>query len=129
MLMDKALRAVADPTRLAEWLGPPELDARPGGILRVQLEDGPRPMLRGEFVELVPYRLIVFTFGWERTPGDPDIPAGASRVEVALVRDGDGTRLTLRHSGVPATLEGETNDGWALLLRRLGTVVALVDRR
>jgi uncharacterized protein YndB with AHSA1/START domain len=122
-------RFFTDPARLAQWLGTAKLDARPGGGIWVLLEDGPRPVLRGEFVELVPYKLIVFTFGWEPTPGAPDVPPGSSRVEVTLIPDGDGTRLTLRHSGVPPTLEGETNDGWAQFLRRLRAVAAPMHRR
>jgi uncharacterized protein YndB with AHSA1/START domain len=122
-------RFFTDPARLAQWLGPADLDARPGGAIRVLLEDGPRPVLRGQFVELVPHRLIVFSFGWEPTPGAPNIPPASSRVEVTLARDGDGTLLTLRHRGVPPTLEQETDEGWAGFLRRLATVVALTQRR
>jgi uncharacterized protein YndB with AHSA1/START domain len=122
-------RFFTDPARLSRWLGPAELDARPGGAIRVLLEDGPRPVLRGEFVELVPHKLIVFTFGWEPAAGAPDIPPGSSRVEVTLIGDGDGTRLTLRHSGLPRALEGETSDGWAHFLRRLRTVVAPIQHR
>jgi uncharacterized protein YndB with AHSA1/START domain len=117
-------RFFTEPARMAQWLGPAELDAQPAGGIRVLLEDDPRPVLRGEFVELVPHKLIVFTFGWEPTPGAPDIPPGSSRVEVTLLRDGDGTRLTLRHRGVPPALEGETDDGWAGFLRRLRAVAA-----
>jgi uncharacterized protein YndB with AHSA1/START domain len=114
-------RFFTDPTRLAQWWGTAEMDASPGGALRVHMHDGPRPVMRGQFVELVPYQRIVFTFGWEPTPGAPDIPPGTSRVEITLTSDGDGTKLTLRHSDLPSQLDEETSDGWAYLLRRLST--------
>ncbi|MES9536597.1 MULTISPECIES: SRPBCC family protein [unclassified Actinomadura] len=112
-------RYFTDPARLARWWGTAELDARPGGTLRVAMHEGPCPVMRGRFVELVPYERLVFTFGWEPKPGAPDIAPEASRVEVTLTPDGDGTKLTLRHSGLPAALDEETSDGWAHLLRRL----------
>ncbi|MEU0477890.1 SRPBCC family protein [Streptosporangium sp. NPDC006013] len=109
-----------DPARLAQWWGEAELDARPGGALRVHMQEGPRPVMRGQFVELVPYERIVFTFGWKTAPGVPDLLPGSSRVEVTLARDGDGTVLTLRHSGLPPHLGHETSHGWVHLLHRLG---------
>ncbi|MER5625071.1 MULTISPECIES: SRPBCC family protein [unclassified Streptosporangium] len=109
-----------DPARLAQWWGAAELDARSGGALRVYMQEGPRPVMCGQFVELVPYERIVFTFGWKAAPGVPDIPPGSSRVEITLVRDGGGTELTLRHSGLPPLLEHETGHGWTHLLHRLG---------
>ncbi|GAA2681109.1 SRPBCC family protein [Nonomuraea recticatena] len=112
-------RFFTDPARLAQWWGTAELDARPGGTLRVHMDGGPRPVMHGRFVELVPYERIVFTFGWEATPGAPDIPPGTTRVEVTLTQDGEGTRLTLRHSGLPDLLEQETGSGWADVLGRL----------
>ncbi|WP_344450093.1 SRPBCC family protein [Actinocorallia aurantiaca] len=112
-------RFFTDPARLARWWGTAELDAGPGGILQVAMHEGPRPVMRGRFVELVPYERLVFTFGWEATPGAPDIPPESSRVEVTLTPDGDGTELTLRHSDLPTVLEEETGDGWAHLLHRL----------
>ncbi|MGW0481363.1 SRPBCC family protein [Nonomuraea sp. NPDC003214] len=117
-------RFFTDPARLARWWGTAELDARPGGTLRVAMHEGPRPVMRGQFVELVPYERLVFTFGWEPTPGAPGLGPGASRVEVTLTPDGDGTTLTLRHSGLPAPLEEETGGGWAHLLPRLGEAAA-----
>ncbi|GGT33906.1 SRPBCC domain-containing protein [Nonomuraea spiralis] len=113
-------RFFTDPARLARWWGTAELDARPGGALQVAMHEGPRPVMRGRFVELVPYERLVFTFGWEATPGAPDMAPEASRVEVTLTPDGDGTEVTLRHSGLPTVLEEETSDGWAHLLLRLG---------
>ncbi|GAB3477029.1 SRPBCC family protein [Amycolatopsis cihanbeyliensis] len=111
-----------DPELLAQWWGPAEVEPRPGGLLRVPMLDGPRPVMRGEFVEFVPYERIVFTFGWEDTPGAPAIDPGASLVEVTLVPEDGGTVLTLRHSGLPAELTGETGAGWAGLLRGLSRV-------
>ncbi|WP_197093736.1 SRPBCC family protein [Nonomuraea sp. SBT364] len=113
-------RFFTDPARLARWWGTAELDARPGGALRVAMHEGPCPVMRGRFVELVPYERLVFTFAWEATPGAPGLPPEASRVEVTLTPDGDSTELTLRHSGLPAALEEETGGGWAHLFRRLG---------
>ncbi|MET8339444.1 SRPBCC family protein [Streptosporangium canum] len=112
-------RHFTDPVRLARWWGEAEVDPRPGGDLVVRMREGPRPIMRGQFVELEPYERIVFTFGWEATPGAPAIPAGASRVEITLAPESDGVTLTLRHSGLPFTLERETGEGWDHVLRRL----------
>lgn len=112
-------RFFTDPARLARWWGAADLNARPGGTLRVRMREGPRPIMRGEFVELVPYERIVFTFGWEATPGAPAMPPGSSRVEITLTPDGAGTKLVLRHTGLPPDLEQETGEGWAGLLDRM----------
>ncbi|MEU5884074.1 SRPBCC family protein [Spirillospora sp. NPDC047279] len=112
-------RFFTDPDRLAQWWGQADLDARPGGDLRVAMPDGPRPVMRGTFVELVPYERIVFTFGWEPAPEAPDIAPGTSLVEVTLAPDGEGTKLTLRHSGLPPSLGDETAEGWTHVLRHL----------
>ncbi|MER5423358.1 SRPBCC family protein [Streptosporangium roseum] len=112
-------RHFVDPVRLARWWGEAEVDPRPGGALVVRMREGPRPIMRGQFVELAPYERIVFTFGWEATPGAPAIPPGASLVEITLTPESDGVKLTLRHSGLPFTLERETGEGWGHALRRL----------
>ncbi|MBI2706607.1 MAG: SRPBCC domain-containing protein [Actinobacteria bacterium] len=46
-----------------------ELDAGPGGICVVDLGGG--AVMRGEYVELVPYERIVFIFGWDTTSTPP----------------------------------------------------------
>ena len=111
-----------DPERMCDWWGETaDLDPRPGGACRVQLGGG--PVMRGEFVELVPYEKIVFSFGWEPTDGAPAVAPGSTRVEITLTPDGDDTILALLHTGIPADHRDEHRAGWghflAVLARRL----------
>jgi len=100
--------------RMATWFGErAQLDPRPGGGCRVEMQHG--PIMVGEYVELVPPERVVFTFGWE-SGGPPEIPPGSTRVEVTLVPDGDGTVLTLRHSELPASAADRHAEGWAEIL-------------
>lgn len=72
------MRCWTDPQRTCEWWGTAaELDPRPGGACRV--ERGGGPVMRGEYVELVPHERIVFSFGWEPTDGAPSIAPGSTR--------------------------------------------------
>src|SRR5215213_4023695 len=85
-----------DPARLVRWKGTDAvLEPRPGGTYRVVVGGH---VVRGEYVEVVPNRRVVFTWGWEGE-GHP-LPPGASTVEVTLTPDGDGTLVRLRHSGL-----------------------------
>ena len=105
-----------DPEKYRRWMGlSAELDPRPGGTYRVDVNG--RNVALGRYVELDPPRRIVLTFGWE---GDPDLPAGASTVEIELVADGDDTIVRLRQSGLPT--EGwkeQQARGWDHYLGRL----------
>src|SRR3989442_13554655 len=62
-----------DPAKMTRWKGvEAELDPRPGGIYRVNVTG--RAVARGQYVEVVPNRRAVFTWGWEgagstRPPG------------------------------------------------------------
>ena len=117
-------RYFTDPERLVQWW-PSEaaIDARPHGALRLRFvrSDGGVDVARGEFVELSPQR-IVFTWGFD---GDPDLPPGASRVEVTLEPDGAGTLVRLEHHGLPDTRRGQHDQGWAHFLGRLREVAGL----
>ncbi|MEU9507275.1 SRPBCC domain-containing protein [Micromonospora sp. NPDC048170] len=112
-------RFFTDPARMARWLGPADLDPTPGGELTFQLSDGPRPVVRGRFTELRPYEKIVFTFGWDPTPGVPDLPPGSSQVEVTLSAQAGGTLLTLHHISLPPNLVADTCTGWTGFLGTL----------
>jgi len=109
-----------DPERIARWIGlAATVDARPGGDLRVAVA-GTHPV-SGQFVELDPPRRVVFTWGWEKP--DYGVPAGGSRVEIDLIRDGDSTVLRLHHFGLPGDAN-ENGEGWMHYLRRLAIAAA-----
>ena len=100
-----------DPDRLCDWWGrAAELDPRPGGGCRVEMDGG--GVMRGEYLELVPHERIVLTFGWEPGGGAPDVPPGSTRVEITLTPDDGDTVLTLRHTGLPAARSDEHRSGW-----------------
>jgi uncharacterized protein YndB with AHSA1/START domain len=106
-----------DPDRMCDWWGvSATLDPTPGGACRVEMAAG--PVMSGEFVELVPFERIVFTFGWEGD--DPyGVAPGSSRVEVTLVDDDGDTVLTLRHIGLRPTAAEAHSQGWTHFLLKL----------
>ena len=75
--------------------------------------------MRGEYLEVLPYERLVFSFGWEPTDDGPNIAPGASRVEVLLVADAGDTIMTLRHSGIPDAFADLHRSGWSQFLPRL----------
>ncbi len=105
-----------DPEKMVLWKGVAALlDPRPGGMYRVDING--HDVVRGAYVEVVPYRRVVFTWGWEGE-GSP-LPPGTSTVEVTLIPDGQGTRVRLRHLGLPAEQRPQHAEGWEHYLARL----------
>jgi uncharacterized protein YndB with AHSA1/START domain len=98
-----------EPERITQWMGRTvTFDARPGGAFRLDYNGS--DIARGEVLEIDPPHRLVISWGWE-APGDAT-PPGASRVEVLLTPDGDGTLLRLRHTGLVAdAVEGHAV-GW-----------------
>ena len=95
-----------------------EVDARPGGVLRVNVNGG--GFAAGRFEEVVPGRRLAFTWGWE-APEHP-VPPGSSLVEIDLFAEGDGTRLRLTHTvGAPGFGE-KVEEGWSHYTERLDAV-------
>jgi uncharacterized protein YndB with AHSA1/START domain len=128
----EAFRYLTDPSLYVRWMGSEAtLDPVPGGSYRVRMPDG--FAAAGTFTAVDPPRLLVFTWGFadaeaarhtkhqagEATAGGA-MPAGSTRVTVTLVPDGDGTRLTLRHDGLPsAELVKAHQVAWETYLPRL----------
>jgi uncharacterized protein YndB with AHSA1/START domain len=110
---------LTDADLLVEWMAPhAELDPAPGGALRWTHVNGDSVL--GEFVELVPARRIVFTFGWDRA--DVGLPPGSTTVEIDLRPHGDGTELSLVHRGLAGPMADAHGGGWDNYLARLAAV-------
>jgi len=88
---------LTDPALMADWIGVSrELDAGPGGLLRIQFSRG--DIALGHYTEILLHRRVAFTWGWEPNHKwcDPNLtvlPPGASLVEINLEsREGGHTR-------------------------------------
>ena len=106
----------AEPARWLQWQGvEAELDPRPGGTFRMNVRgDG---WASGRFLEVLPPRRIVFTWGWE-LEGSPLAP-GSSVVEVDLIPTDEGTLVRLTHRDLPPDEVALHQAGWSHYLERL----------
>jgi uncharacterized protein YndB with AHSA1/START domain len=111
-----------DADKLVVWKAArAELDARPGGVFRMDVT-GYGDVARGRYVEIDPPRRVVFTWEWEDQGAAA--PPARSVVEVTLSPDGDGTLLRLVHRGVPREFRRGSAAGWAHYLPRLALAAA-----
>jgi uncharacterized protein YndB with AHSA1/START domain len=112
---------LTDPAKMVRWMGiDATLDPRPGGPYRVNLNG--HDWVSGRVVEIVPDRLLVFTWGWE--DGTFPVPPGASTVEITLLPDDNGTLLRLTHRDLPQDMRAFHRLGWEYALPRLAVVAA-----
>jgi uncharacterized protein YndB with AHSA1/START domain len=96
---ETVFRFFTDSARFARWWGEgSHVDPRPGGALYVRHPDG--SIASGVFKEIVPPQRVVFTYGFEG-PHQPIAPGG-STVTVTFEETPRGTRVTLRHAGLPS---------------------------
>ena len=108
-----------DPTQIVRWMGSnAAIDARPGGPIRVEYGNG--AVMSGAIVELDEPTRLVFTWGWE-DPAEVVRPGG-STVEVTFLAVAGGTRVRVRHTGLPDAERGGHAEGWDYFLGRLAGV-------
>ena len=95
------------------WLSSNEHGAMTGGAAQIDPTVGGRfsawdGYITGATLELEPYRRIVQSWRTIEFPVDaPD-----SRLEILLEENADGTRLTLKHSNIPAGQGSAYESGW-----------------
>lgn len=113
-----------DPARYVQWMGRTAiLHPVPGGTYRVGMRDGVEAI--GEFLEIDPPRKVAFTWGWSHQPA---VPPGSTRVVVTLTPEDGGTRVVLRHYGLPDDQHRPGHhQGWTTYLDRLNTRVSGQD--
>lgn len=106
-----------DVERWTSWQGVDgELDARPGGVFRIRMPGA--QVASGRFVEVVPERRVVFTWGWEGEA--PPVPPGSTTVTIELEPNETGTLLRLTHSPLfPPPVAEHHRQGWERYLERL----------
>jgi uncharacterized protein YndB with AHSA1/START domain len=114
---DVVYELLTDPAEFVKWMAEEAtLDARPGGLVRWTHANG--DTCSGSYVELVPGRRVVFTYGWERL--EVEIPPGSTTVEIDLMPTVDGgTLLKLVHHGLTAPAADAHHGGWRHYLDRL----------
>jgi uncharacterized protein YndB with AHSA1/START domain len=109
-----------DPARLVRWIGIRALlEPRPGGAFRFELVPG--EFCSGRYVEVVPNRRVVLTWGWES--GAIPVAPGSTTVEVDLEERDGVTHVRLTHRGLDAALRSMHADGWRSYLARLAAAV------
>ena len=108
--------------RMTRWMGQhATLDAVPGGEFAVDINGY---LVRGEYVEVVPPRRVVVTWGFA---GAGALPPGSSRVEFTLAPAPNGTTVSVRHTGLPESHARTHASGWGNYLARLGAVARGAD--
>jgi uncharacterized protein YndB with AHSA1/START domain len=114
---------LTDSVRWARWQGvAASIDPVPGGPIQITMATG--QTAEGRFVELVPNRRVVFTWGWT---GSRSLPPGSSTVEIELIPDGEGTVIALTHRGLPREDRALHEIGWAHYMPRLTAAVEGLD--
>lgn len=109
--------------RWARWQGEEAtVEASSGGIFRLVMGTG--QVARGEFVEVVPNRKVVFTWGWVDRP---ELPPGSTVVEIVLEPTEDGTTIRLTHRDLPGDEAPMHALGWEHYVGRLVQASSGVD--
>lgn len=117
---------LVDPAKVIRWMGvTAELEPRPGGKYRVQVQRG--HFASGTITLVEPPSRLVLTFGWEHHSAG-GLPPGSTTVEFELVPVSEGTLLRFSHRRLPDEAAAASHgSGWEHYLGRLQQLAGGVD--
>lgn len=126
---EKVYRAFLEADAMAKWLPPngftctvQHMDPKVGGTFRMSFKNfttGKSHSFGGEFLELVPHKLVRYTDRFD----DPNLP-GLIHVTVALKAVSVGTEINIEQSGLPSVIPLEACYlGWQQSLSQLAQLV------
>lgn len=119
-------RCVTQSDLLSRWLSATvTIEARVGGAVRIDFARY-GTVVAGVVEELRPAAALAFTWGVAAGPQKDAMPAGSTRVRILLSETETGTRVTLRHEGLPSETERRDHAfGWTGYLGSLAGVAPL----
>jgi uncharacterized protein YndB with AHSA1/START domain len=105
------------PESLVQWMSDRAvLDPRPGGEFTLFFDDR---CVQGRYLEIDRPRRLVITWGRR---GSREMPPFSSTLEVSFAPEGNGTRVSIVHSGLPESEAPKHALGWRHYLGRLQTL-------
>lgn len=123
-------RCITQSDLLSRWLAATvTMDARVGGAVRIDFARY-ATVVEGEVVELVPDERLVFTWGVAAGAQAAEMPPGSTQVSLTIAPCAAGSRVTLRHSGLPT--EASRRDhafGWTGYLGQLAQTAPRAQHR
>ena len=113
--VDEVWAALTDPAKLVDWLAPGEIDARPGGAVKLNFVDS-GIVIDSTISDIDPFRVLEFSWSG---PGEPLRP-----VRFALEPVGSCAGLVLTLSVPEGEEAGRAAAGWAAHLEMLAAALA-----
>lgn len=115
---EEVFRAWTDPELMSQWMtlgtATASVDLRVGGAFTLVMSgEGMTIEQTGEYLEVEPPHLLVFTWRSPFTGGEP------SEVTVRLTSEGSGTELVLVHQQLPPDAVESHAGGWGQMVERL----------
>jgi uncharacterized protein YndB with AHSA1/START domain len=130
---ERVFDAWTNPEVLRQWWsagdmtpGEVEIDLREGGRYRLSMvtSSGETHTVSGEYKEIRPPARLAYTWAWEMGPAVMDTEP-VTLVEVDFEEDGDGTTVTLTHTGFSGAQTRDLHtQGWSGTLDNLARVLA-----
>lgn len=125
---DTVWKILTDPARFSAWMqGEVTFEARPGSPFRAAFPDF-GIVMAGEIRAVdADARRFALTWGAESGPQAKEYPAGSSLLSFEVHAEGAGSRVEIRHTGLPSARARDQEGGWRFQLSRLDLTANRID--